>query len=135
MNKVVPYFKTIGTKKFKEFLNHEFDLDFLLKYFNGWNGKIMGDWWKFTYNNIILEFYPVYYYIRKPKGFIVQLPLPKTLNDFINDMNRLDIDLYWSDWIEENLEPKHFLPQNEIKNYYKKLLHDINKGHELLNDE
>lgn len=129
---VVPYIKTLGTERFKEFLNSPFDLDFLLNYFDGWKGKVMGDWWKFTNDKITLEFFPVYYDVKKWREDI-RLPLPKTLNDFINDMDRLGIELFWSAWVEENLEPKDFLQQDKIKEYYQNLLNELDKGHEILN--
>lgn len=129
---VVPYIETLGTKNYSEFISTQFNLKQITDYFYGWKGKEMGNWYKYTDGKITLEFFPTYYNI-KITGNSIKLPLPKTLNDFINDMNRLNIDLFWLEWVEKNFEPKDFLPKNEIKNYYKKLLSDIDKGHEILN--
>ena len=47
-------------------------------------------------------------------------------------MRRLGIQLYWGDWMERDYEPRDFLPQNEIEDYYAELLNKIDKGHELV---
>jgi hypothetical protein len=132
MFKVVPYIETLGSEEYMKFINKPFKIDNLSLYFKGWKSKEMVNWKKYTNDIITLEFFPTYYNI-KLDDTTIKLPLPKTLNDFINDMNRLGVNLYWSQWVEEHLEPKHFLAKTEIKNYYEKLLHDINKDHELLN--
>jgi len=135
MIKVVPYIETMGTNEYKKLLNTPFNFNDIPIYFNNWKGKKMGAWWKFNDNNTTLEFFSSYYnVINKNMDNVIQLPLPKTLNDFINDMNRLDIELYWSNWMEENYDPKHFISKDKIKEYYKKLLSDIEKDHELSNE-
>ena len=134
MIKVVPYIKTMGTDEYKKFISAPFNSNFISQYLRDWKYKSMGNYDKFTNENITLEFFPTYYNIKTPNKS-VQLPIPKTINDFINDMDRLDIDLFWSDWMEENFEPKHFIAKNEIKKYYKDLLTEIDKGHELLNND
>ena len=63
-------------------------------YFEGWYIKDMGTWYKiYDDNNIVLEFYVNNYIITKEaKSFKAhdvvkyQIPLPQTINDFINDM-------------------------------------------------
>ena len=134
MMKVVPYIETLGTKEYGEFISAQFDFKQITKYFSDWKGKEMGDWHKYTCNGVTLEFFPTYYNINN-NGKALRLPTPMTLNDFINDMNRLGIDLFWSEWVEKNMQPKDFLSQNEIRNYYKQLLTDIDKKHELKDDE
>lgn len=132
---VVPYIKTKCTENFKNFLNTPFDSKLITKYFKGWDSKLTNGSWKFTNNSITLEFSPPYYLIIKRKGDNnVRLSYPKTLNDFINDMYKLKIELFWSEWVEENFKPKDFMMENEIKEYYRNLLNDLNKGYELLND-
>jgi len=140
MISVVPYDETTGSEKFKEFLAKPFTLDMLYPVFddksgdilfNGWRGKNMVNWYKFVDNNkVVLEFYPTYYVLRKEINYT--LTIPKTINEFINDMLRFDIKLYWSDWIYQNFEPKEYLRVGEIKDYFTNLLAKMGKSHELL---
>lgn len=140
----VPYSKTKGSEKFKEFLAKPFTVDMLYPVFNdqscellfeAWRGKNMVNWYKFTNDDkIILEFYPTYYTVRKDvkDGVTYMLSIPKTIDDFINDMHRFGIPLYWTNWIDQNFEPKEYLHVNEIKNYFTDLLAKMGKSHELL---
>lgn len=134
MIKVVPYIATIGDEKFKEFLAGEFKTDMLNDLFADWRGKDMISWKRFTNgDDIILEFYPENYIIKKGgKEVAYELSLPKTINDFINDMRRFGVQLYWSIWIDENFEPKQYLHKDEIENYFRDLLKKIDKSKELL---
>lgn len=142
MIKVVSYIRTLGHERFKEFIDKPFSIDMLFPVFDdksgnllfhGWKGKDMLNWYKFINDdNIILEFYPEETYIIKKNTKSYQLTTPKTINEFIGDMERLGIQLYWSKWIDENFEPKEYLPAEEIKNYYFNLLSKMGKSHELL---
>ena len=60
------------------------------------------------------------------------LSIPVTIDDFINDLTRLGVLLYWTDWIDQNFEPKEYLAVDEIKNYWTDLLAKMGKSHELL---
>lgn len=145
MIKVVQFDLTTGGEKFKEFLAKQFTVDMLSPVFNeksceklfeGWHGKNMNNWHKFTNDDgFILEFYPDYYITKKPVGklklVLYQLPLPQTINDFVNDMHRFNIDLYWTNWIDENFEPKDYLNKNEIEKYYNDLLTKMGKIDEI----
>lgn len=138
---VVPYIETIGSEKFKIFLNQEFSINMLynisnnptsIVLFDEWRGKNMGTWNKFTNDDgVILEFYPEHYTIQVSK-YTRTFPNPITLNDFINDMCRIKIRLNWNEWININFEPKEFLQKNKIRDYYSNLLKRMNKSHELL---
>lgn len=144
MINVVPYSETKGSEKFKEFLAKPFTVDVLYPVFNdksvetlfdGWRGKSMVNWHKFTNDNkIILEFYPTYYTVRKDvkDGITYMMSIPKTIEDFINDMHRFGVQLYWTNWIDQNFEPKEYLPVDEIKLYWIDLLGKMGKSHELL---
>jgi hypothetical protein len=79
----------------------------------------------------ILEFYSNHYTIKVGKHIQYELSLPKTISDFINDMHRLNIQLYWTQWIDDNFEPKEYLNVNEIEEYYRNLLGRMGKSHEL----
>jgi len=145
MVKVKIFIETIGTDKFKEFLTNTFEMDMLypiskdtsvVALFEGWRGKNMMNWYKFTdENDNILEFYTDYYIIKKATGKIklvtYQLPLPRTINDFINDMDRIGIDLFWSEFIDLNFEPKDYLAKNEIEAYFFNLLFKMDKPNEM----
>jgi hypothetical protein len=64
-------------------------------------------------------------------GIAYMLSIPETLDDFINDMNRFRVQLYWTKWIDNNFEPKDYLDKNEIKAYFADLLKKMGKSHEL----
>lgn len=135
MIKVTPFINTTGSTKFKEFLEHKFTIDMLShnnenKIFDNWyddSGKLINN------DNITLVFYPEHYIIDKndANNTTCIIPLPITINDFINDMYRFNINIYWNDIIDEMFEPKEYLHVDEIYNYYKNLLNKLNKSHEL----
>ena len=140
MIKIVPFILTIGSEKFREFLTQPFQFDLLYSdniqiLFDGWRCKDMATWFKYTNDdNFILEVYAETYIIKtemnvKTKTFV--LPHPRTINDFINDMDRFGIQLYWNNWVNENFEPKYFLHKDEIRNYYFNLLDTLGKSFEL----
>jgi len=144
MIKVSPYIQTVGNESFKEFLNTPFTLDMLYPIygekscetlFDGWREKNMLTWNRFTNDDkIILEFYPNYYIVKKDVANAAnyRLSLPNTINEFINDMNRFGIQLYWTDFIDEIFEPQDYLHVDEIKPYYVRLLDKLGKSNELI---
>ena len=42
------------------------------------------------------------------------LSIPETISDFIDDMVIFGVQLYWTSWIDQNLEPKEYLRVDEI---------------------
>lgn len=145
MIRVIPYNQTKGSEKFKEFLAKPFTVDMLYPVYNDkscdtlfedWRGKdMLNSCFKFTNDNkIILEFYPTYYTVRKDvkDGITYMLSIPETINNFINDMDRFGVLLQWTDWIDENFEPKEYLHVDDIKKYWTDLLANMGKSHELL---
>jgi len=141
--KVIPYIKTTGTQKFKTFLQTPFILDMLYPVseksstdilFEDWHGKDMRNWFKFTNDDgVVLEFFPNGTYVIKKRGDAEhQLVTPKTIDEFINDMDRFGIYIGWSNWIDENFDPKDYLPPDEIKSYFSNLLAKMGKAHELM---
>lgn len=138
--KVVSYIQTIGCEMFKKFISLPFSINLLYSItteeginviFDGWHGKNMGTYYKFTNEeNVVLEFYAGYYTINKnSKKYI--LPLPKTINDFINDMDRFNVELFWGQWMNDNFEPKDYLPIDEIPTYFTNLLVKMKKEQDL----
>ncbi|MFW6219412.1 MAG: hypothetical protein ACOC33_00960 [bacterium] len=130
------YIETFGTKNFKDFLLSPFILDDIVKYFHGWKRKEMVNWVTYKHNDYQIDVYSGEYEIlnnitRKK----YKIPIPKTINDFINDMYRLDINLEWGMWIEKKFKPKDFLEEKQIVEYYKDLLKKLNKEHELIYKE
>jgi hypothetical protein len=141
MIKVTPYMLTLGTEKFKNFLSQPFNFELLYNiddnkqiYFDCWRVKNIINWVRYTNDDdVILEVYPDYFNIKKNKIDVMNgLPHPLTINDFINDLTRFNIQLYWNIWIDENFEPKDYLHKDEIKKYYINLLYKIDKSFELL---
>ena len=139
-NLVMPYIETMGCDRYKKFIMQPFSIDMLNSnddaiptYFDGWRRKNMGTWEKLTNDdNIILEFYPNQYNIIIPKANKITISLPLTINDFINDMQKYNVQLYWSTWMDENFEPKEYLNQNQIREYFVDLLNKMDKSYELL---
>ena len=137
MIKVSTFIKTTGSEKFREFLAQPFNFAHLCSYdghwqvyFEGWKGKDMGNWLRYRDDEKHeLEVYPDTYKITGKK--VSTLPHPKTLNDFINDMDRNGIQLYWNQWIDENFEPKDYLPKDEIDTYFTHLLIKMKKEKDL----
>lgn len=143
MIKVYKYIDTNGTEEYKKFINQPFSIDMLYPIFNDksvdtlfddWIGKNMISWYRFTNSNkIVLEFYSDKYIVKLIGNTIgYQLTLPKTIDDFINDLSRFGIQLYWTEWIDINFEPKHYLPKDEIRLYYVNLLSKMGKSNELI---
>ena len=135
MIKVTPFIKTLGTERYKELLSSPFEFSMLETHFTGWNEIVEDYYKKYGQGNTVISVLPTPQYEIEILGEKYIFPHPKTLNDFINDMDRILIDLFWGSWIEENYEPKDFLPQNEIENYYTELLNSLDKGHELLTEK
>ena len=136
MIKVARLVETMGTQKFREFLQMEFDFKFLCgenAYFDSWKGKNMGGWIKYTNDNKdILEVYPNTYKIKRLNDVVsYELPIPIDINEFIEDMFRFNIFIYWNSLIEELFEPKDYLKRDEIKKYYVNLLSKMDKSFEL----
>lgn len=149
MIKVVPFDLTAGSEKFKEFLAKPFTVDMLSpvfdeksceKLFEGWHGKVMNNWYKFTNDdNYVLEFYPNYFIVKKEipsfrtnvLDMKYQLPIPKSINHFILMINMFQIQLYWTNRIDENFEPKDYMNKDEIEKYYNDLLTRMGKIDEI----
>lgn len=101
--------------------------------FDEWVGKDMGAWHKFTCDSHELEFYATTYKIKEIKpNNVVELPIPVTINDFINDCYRMGVDLIWSDFVDINYEPHEYLNQKQIIEYYSDLLNKMEKLNELI---
>jgi len=128
---VVTYIQTAGSEKFKEFLTLSFGFGQISEKFEGWKAKNMGTWIRYTNEDkdTLEIFAETYNMCHKSKVFT--LPHPKTLNDFINDMDRVGIQLYWGDWIDGTYDPKDYLHKDEIRNYYFTLLDKLGKSNEL----
>ena len=73
-----------------------------------------------------------WYVIKMKTGETYQLRTPKTIEEFINDMIRFGVPIYWSNWIDENFEPKDYMRFDKIKPYFNDLLTRMGKAHELL---
>jgi hypothetical protein len=135
MIKAVPFIQTIGTEKFKEFLLQPFKTEQLD---SNNDSQVLFDGWEFTdeetYFNkigrITLNFHSTFYLAHRNDANY-KLPIPKTVDDFVNDMMRVGIEIYWSDLFDENFEPKDYLHKDEIRNYFETLLNKMGKYNEL----
>jgi len=145
MIKTVSYSKTNRSEKFRQFLASPFTIDMLYPIYNDkscetlfddWRGKdMLNGWCKLRNDDFTLEFYPTYYTIKKNKpvdSTKYMLSIPVTIDDFITDMERFDVQLYWKKWIDENFEPKEYLHSDEVEQYFVELLMKMGKSHELL---
>lgn len=143
MNSVSPLILTLCTDNYKSFICQPFNFNMLYGVdksqlinviFQYWRGKNMHNYYKFTNDDdVILEAYSTYYTIQgKNIDGLIKLPIPPTINDFITDMVRYNVHLFWNDWIEMNLEPKDYLRVEDIPTYYTNLLKKMNKSHELI---
>ena len=107
--------KPAGNHKFTEFLAKQFVCDMLFPVygehsvttiFQGWQGELMYQWCRFTNDDgDILEFYAEGQYViraRNESKDCYQRKTPKTIKEFIDDMDIFGIQLYWSDWIVKN---------------------------------
>jgi hypothetical protein len=93
----------------------------------------MVNWHKFTGDDHTLEFYPDHFVIKHKKSATgYQMLIPKTIDSFILTMNLFGVQLYWTQWIDDNFEPKEYLNADEIKEYFTGLLTKMKKSHELL---
>jgi hypothetical protein len=76
--------------------------------------------------------YPTEYNLIVPKMGKKVFPFPETLNEFISDMKRYNVQLFWDDIIDLMFEPKDYLNKNEISAYFANLLAQLDKSNELL---
>ena len=134
----VPYEKTRGSEKYEQFIEAPFShltlkgIDDELGIFDEWKFKDLINWVRYTNTDgVILEFYPDNYII-KNKNNEFKLPLPNTINQFIIDMHRLNIRLFWHDRMFFKFEPRDFLSKSDVREYYELLLNRMNKSYELI---
>lgn len=124
--KAIPLKFTLGTVPYKNLLNNKFDV-----LFN--NTQILFKNMDITPNTIeignnVFKIEDNLLYVNSK--YI--LPIPKTIGDFIEMCNNMDIDIYWTELVTDTLEPKDFLEQNKIRTYYEELLTIMDKSEELL---
>ena len=138
--KAVPYIDSVGKKEYQKILLQLFNISFLIRtnknfddtLFHGWSGMEMaGSWYKLENfeEKTTIEFYSTYYHVMKKFGLQTKyvLPLPRTLNDFISDCNRCDVNLWWNENAIKQYTPKVLLIQSDIDLYYKDILIKIGK--------
>ena len=126
---------TRGNDQYKIYVDQDFSHQMLQTIndgiFDDWKFKDLSGWFKYSNSDgINLEFYPSHYVI-KAKNNEYKLPLPVTINEFIIDMNRLNINIFYTFRIYDIFEPRDILQQSDIKEYYVILLEKMNKSYEL----
>jgi len=144
MIKITPFIQTSGSNRFKDFLLQKFTIDMLYPIYDenscdtlfyGWQGNKMTNHFEFkNENNVVLEFHTTHYTIKSniPNEFVFPFTLPVTINDFINTLMGFGIQLYWTEWIDNNFEPYEYLHINEVESYFTDLLNKMGKSDELL---
>jgi len=118
MKQVLPDFETTGNKKIKEFLAKQFVCDMLFPVygessvttiFQGWQGELFYNWSRFINDDgDILEFYAEGIYVAKVNNEsrdVYQLHAPKSIKEFIDDMKKFGVQLFWSDWVVKKFKP------------------------------
>lgn len=125
-----------SSKEYKDFLLQPFNVGNLYFFnehsdvlFLDWKGTDMNGWYRFVNpnNDAVLEFHNDEYKIKLRSG-IFKFPIPKNVNEFISDCNRVGLDLYWNPIKMNSLfEMKIYLEEKESKEYYKQLLTKIEK--------
>lgn len=99
--------------------------------FDGWVGKDMNKWFKFTNNKHRIELFNTYYVIYSEDSIIndkYELPYPETLNDFISDCWRCKVQLQWRDNVLDRFSSyKICLPKVEIIDYHRMILTKLGK--------
>jgi len=132
MTKVTTYIKTNRTDKYREFLNKPFEFKDIPNLFIGWKRKDDSIFTDVFYNDNHIELCICsdYYQINKGSRCFNTLS-PATINDFINDMDRNDIELHWDEKALNDLKPIDYIISGEVGLYYKNLLDKMGKGFEL----
>ena len=118
MKQVLPDIGTKGNKKITEFLSKTFVCDMLYPIFgdssvttvfDGWQGELNYNWSRFTNDDgDILEFYAEGVYVIKVRNEsrdVYQRRTPKTIEEFIDDMKRFGVQLYWFNWVVKKYHP------------------------------
>jgi len=130
-----PYLLTRGNTKYKDYVDQLFNHSLLDSYnegiFDEWKHKDLMGWHRYTSDKVTIEFYPSHYII-KNVDLEYKLPIPRTLDEFIGDMHRLNVKIYWKNTIESLFEPRDFICVDETKDYYQLLLEKMNKSYELI---
>jgi hypothetical protein len=135
--KAVPNRLLLYNEDVNNLLNAKFDEKKLSEYF-GKNFVINNftDWVKVSYGKYNFEFnnieFTVEYYDDSEILNKYRLPLPKCLDDFINDMYRLNIDIYWTNKIITKYLPNFLIDKNNLENFIRYYLTKIEKEFELL---
>lgn len=140
--KAVPYIETVGNVAFKNFMTQPFHLDLLDNnsndpLFTGWIWEKKGKFDIFVKDKTTMYFFEDKYKIVSTEDVVgtFELPLPETVDNFVSDFVRMKIPLEWNPKIREMFRPQDYLPENQLENYYKRLLDSLGKGHELLTDD
>ena len=127
--RAVPIKHTLGTDKYKNIINVKFSIDLISNdkslfkncYYND-NTKTL-----LIYNNN-LHFENNLITINNK----YVITIPKTISDYIDIMYILNIELYWSDHIIDQLEPKDYFEMGKIRRYYEEMLLLMDKSKELI---
>lgn len=138
--KAIPYNKLNPNDEIFGLYNLDENIIDIIKkeYFSGeWFAYDNMTWVSIKYDNYQFDFlgdetYKIEYYDESETLISVLLPKPLTLNDFIGDLFRLNIKIYWSNWVIDMYNPIRLIEKSKIENFIRKELNHIDKGFELL---
>ncbi|MFW5847312.1 MAG: hypothetical protein ACOCVF_00135 [bacterium] len=122
----LPFKETKGTDNYKSILNQQFTIDLisnensLFKNSTYINNQLIVNNIAININNDKFQF---------PQGYIV--PFPKTIGDYVDIMYMLNIELFWSDNVIDQLEPIDYLKPSKLPDYFKELLTILEKEEEI----
>jgi len=126
--RALPIKYTQGTDNYKILLNKKFDFNLI----SGDDGLFKGTTFDSNKNILIIENFVIEIknnLLYFPNNYVI--PIPKTIEDYVNIMYIFNISIFWSNKIISELEPIDYLPQNKIPEYYKELLVLMDKEHEI----
>ena len=148
--KSLPFNKSSRRKEYFDFLNQPFHVgvvglvngeahENITPYFYDWYGTHMLNWIKFTKDKYTLEFHDhkKFYKIINPSLDVFKeftFPHPKTIMEFLSDLDRCGIEAQWSDYVIKHNDLKYILTTSEYKIYIDDLLNQIGKGKKDKND-
>lgn len=136
--KVSNFNKLIQSTTVLEFYSQNLDVKNLKKIFDGeWFVEDNMTWVKVLYNQkYTFEFINEivkYSYINDSESYVeFSIPTPTTIDEFISDMNRIGIELFWKKSIITKYQPQFLIDKDKIEMFQRVNLNNINKSFELL---
>lgn len=142
--KTQPFEKSSRRKEYFEFINQPFHIGMVglvagqpyedqEPFLEDWYGVPLVNWLRFSNEQVKIEFYDHknFYKIENPKLMLQKeftFPHPRTLMEFLSDMDRCEVESNWSPYIVETIDMKFLLSVEDFKAQMDELLEKIGKG-------